>query len=181
MNFEQYDQSYSFCGSPEYMSPEMLSNEGHGRCVDIYCLGVLLYELLTALPPHYNDDRIVMYNDIANTQVKFPRYLSENVVHLLKSMLEKDPKQRIGYHKGIQEIKDHPFCKGIDWEQIHKKNIKPPIKVNTSISNFDSEFSNMKINLNLEKEETPVNLGEELKTEIASQVKRIRSHSNLVT
>jgi serine/threonine protein kinase len=97
MDFKLYDQAYSFCGSPEYMSPEMLANAGHGRAVDIYCLGVLLYELLTALPPHYNDDRMVMYQDIASREVKYPKYFSDTVIDLLKKMLDKDPRKRIGY------------------------------------------------------------------------------------
>jgi len=54
MDFSSNDVTYSFCGSPEYMSPEMLNNNGHSRQVDIYCLGVLLYELLIGIPPHYN-------------------------------------------------------------------------------------------------------------------------------
>ena len=61
MNFQLDDLSDSFCGSPEYMSPEMLNNNGHGRMLDFYCLGVLLYELLTGLPPHYNTNRFKMY------------------------------------------------------------------------------------------------------------------------
>jgi len=58
MNFEEDDLSYSFCGSPEYMSPEMLGSCGHNRMIDFYCLGALLYEMLTGLPPHYNEDRL---------------------------------------------------------------------------------------------------------------------------
>lgn len=61
MDFSQNDLSKSFCGSPEYMSPEMLSNQGHNRLLDFYCLGALLFELLTGLPPHYNSNRFKMY------------------------------------------------------------------------------------------------------------------------
>ena len=75
---------------------------------------------------------------------------------------------------------EHPFCKDIDWEKLSEKMYRPPIKVNVGISNVDSEFSSMKIKLKLDKEETPFSLAEELKTEIVSSVKRIRSHSNVV-
>ena len=61
MNFAKNDLSYTFCGSPEYMSPEMLSQEGHSFALDFYTLGVLLYEMLTGLPPHYNANRFDMY------------------------------------------------------------------------------------------------------------------------
>lgn len=61
MNVGPKDHSYSFCGSPEYMSPEMLNNTGHNYLLDYYCLGALLYELLTGLPPHYSQDRLKMY------------------------------------------------------------------------------------------------------------------------
>jgi serine/threonine protein kinase len=61
MEFTENDYSNSFCGSPEYMSPEMLKNTGHNRLLDFYCLGALLFELLTGLPPHYNKNRFKMY------------------------------------------------------------------------------------------------------------------------
>ncbi len=64
MNFAEQDLSMTFCGSPEYMSPEMLTQRGHNFKLDIYCLGVLFYELLVGLPPHYNANRIKMYQDI---------------------------------------------------------------------------------------------------------------------
>lgn len=65
MNFSKNDFSTSFCGSPEYISPEMLSNQGYGRSIDFYSLGVLLFELLIGLPPHYDTDRMKMYHNIA--------------------------------------------------------------------------------------------------------------------
>ena len=69
-------RSYSFCGSPEYMCPEMLQNSGHDRKVDIYCIGVLLYEMLTGLPPFYCKEPNDMYDKILNEKVKYPDYIS---------------------------------------------------------------------------------------------------------
>ena len=86
------ERSNSFCGSPEYLSPEMLTNnEGHDRRLDIYCLGVLLYEMLTGLPPYYDEDHSKMYEKImmGNLVLDQP-FLSRDIKNLLKRMLEKN-------------------------------------------------------------------------------------------
>ena len=72
MDFNEDELSYTFCGSPEYMSPEMLAQSGHSFALDFYTLGVLLYEMLTGLPPHYNQNRYSMYQDIATKKEKYP-------------------------------------------------------------------------------------------------------------
>jgi serum/glucocorticoid-regulated kinase 2 len=66
------EKAYSFCGSPEYMAPEMLLKSGHNQTVDFYCLGALLYELLTGLPPYYSVDTSKIYQDILYKQLTFP-------------------------------------------------------------------------------------------------------------
>ena len=77
----------SFCGSPEYMSPEMLLSEGHSIPVDYYSLGAILFEMLTGLPPHYDQDRDVMYRQIVNNDLEFPDYLSREVVDLIGRLI----------------------------------------------------------------------------------------------
>lgn len=90
-------KSYSFCGSPEYMSPEMLRGVGHDRQIDYYCLGALLYEMLTGLPPYYSKDTNEMYNRIINDELTFPDSLGGNsqIIDLLEKLLAKDPQNRI--------------------------------------------------------------------------------------
>lgn len=117
LNFGAKERSSSFCGSPEYMSPEMLkASRIHGRSVDYYALGALLYEMLTGLPPHFSENRDEMYRKILHNTPDYPRYLSPMAKSLLKGLLIKNPEQRLGAKYGIQEIKDHPFCMDINWE-----------------------------------------------------------------
>jgi serine/threonine protein kinase len=133
MNFTKDDISQSFCGSPEYMSPEMLSYQGHSQSLDYYCLGVLLFELLTGLPPHFNKNKIKMYQSIQSKSETYPSYLSEDVVSLLKGLLEKNPDRRIR----ANQIKKHPFCRDIDWTKLINKEGESAIKVDIYQSNFD--------------------------------------------
>lgn len=86
-NFSNRSRTNSFCGSPEYMSPEMLSEESHSRMVDFYALGALLFEMLTGLPPFYSNNRDEMYNNIVNKELNYPNYLSDNSIKMLKGLL----------------------------------------------------------------------------------------------
>jgi len=115
-NFGGRERAISFCGSPEYMSPDMLAQESHNRMVDFYSLGALLFEMLTGLPPFYSNNRDEMYHNIVHKDMSYPRYLSDQAVSLLKGLLCKDPERRLGKKEGFEEIKRHEFCKGIDWD-----------------------------------------------------------------
>jgi serine/threonine protein kinase len=123
-NFGKRNRTSSFCGSPEYMSPEMLSHDFHNRMVDFYSLGALLYEMLTGLPPFYSNNRDEMYYNIVNSELTYPNYLSPEAVKLLKGLLNKDPNRRLCSRFGIDEIKQSDFSKGIDWDMLKKKKLK---------------------------------------------------------
>jgi len=103
--FGPRERAKSFCGSPEYMSPDMLNQESHTRMVDLYSLGALLYELLTGLPPFYSDNRDEMYHNIVHREISFPRYLSPEAVRLLRGLLAKDPEKRLGARGAFEEVK----------------------------------------------------------------------------
>ena len=115
----------TFCGSPPYLSPEMLSHEGSTKASDIYGIGVILYEMLIGSTPFYDEDYNLMYKNISENRIMFPEFFSDEVKDLLEKMLEKDPKKRIK----IQEIKKHPFFQDIDWDLILNKKMQPPLEM----------------------------------------------------
>jgi len=140
----------SFCGTPEYLAPEILNRQGHGRGVDWWSLGALLYEMLTGLPPFYCQDRERLFEKIRKSELHYPASLSTNAKHVLRGLLTKDPTRRLGSgEKDAEEIKPHPFFASIDWEKLQRGEIAPPwaptITGNQDTSQFDAEFTSMPI------------------------------------
>ncbi|CAK70461.1 unnamed protein product (macronuclear) [Paramecium tetraurelia] len=132
--------AYSFCGSPEYMAPEMLLKAGHTIQLDLYCLGALLYELVTGLPPFYSRNTDEIYQRILNAKLTFPQNLSASIKDLLNGLLAKNPKKRI---ESIDTILRHPWM--IQWgdknlyKDLLSKKIEPPFKPDCFAFNFDEE------------------------------------------
>ena len=116
----------SFWGSPAYLPPEMLGTRGVGKAADVYQLGAVLYELLVGLPPYYTENIKKLYENIKGANLQIPNYLSPEARNLLKKLLHKDPKQRIGV-KDKEEIKSDPFFKDIDWNALESESIAPPL------------------------------------------------------
>jgi serine/threonine protein kinase len=114
----------SFCGSPYYLSPEMVQRQGASKATDIYGIGAVLYEMVSGSTPFYGDDLITLYNNIAKKKLLFPEFFSETIKDLLKKLLEKNPKKRIG---NAEEIKKHKFFKEIEWNELEFKRINPPL------------------------------------------------------
>ena len=135
------------------MSPEMLKQGRiHGRSVDYYALGALLYEMLTGLPPHFSENRDEMYRKILSSNAEYPRYLSPMAKSLLKGLLIKNPEQRLGSKYGVQEIKDHPFLRDIVWEDVLEKKLLPPIRPSQKYSNFDPEYTSLPVRFTFEED-----------------------------
>ncbi len=176
LEFKTLDRAYSFCGSPEYMAPEMLVTEKnrmigsapnyHNKSIDYYHLGALLYEMICGLPPFFSEDRKKMYNDIMFSPIKLPESLTADCRSLLKGLLQKNPSKRLGSKRGAEEIKEHPWLHGVNWDQVLSKSITPPFKPWLNKSNFDPEYTSM--NPILEDEDPLISL-DELKEPVSNE------------
>mmetsp|Transcript_20540 Transcript_20540/g.58677 ORF Transcript_20540/g.58677 Transcript_20540/m.58677 type:complete len:755 (+) Transcript_20540:83-2347(+) len=107
----------SFCGSVAYLAPEMLSKRGHGKSVDLYGLGVLLYEMLVGTPPYFSYDREQLFKNIETQKLTFPAHVSPDARDLISQLLDRDPQRRLGA-MDTQEVRQHPFFADIDWEGL---------------------------------------------------------------
>ncbi|KAM3136385.1 hypothetical protein pb186bvf_011520 [Paramecium bursaria] len=159
-NMSSSDEAYSFCGSPEYMAPEMLQQKGHTYAVDYYCLGALLFELLTGLPPFYSRDTSQIFKSILHENVQFPPNMgSPECKDLIRKLLAKNPEQRLGFNGGAEQILKHSWFSPLDMEDVIKLRTKPPFIPSLLGFNFDpSEFKagDEKINQNEDNKFKPM-------------------------
>eukprot|EP01022_Parablepharisma_sp_SALTPOND_P025582 TRINITY_DN59_c0_g7_i1.p1 TRINITY_DN59_c0_g7~~TRINITY_DN59_c0_g7_i1.p1 ORF type:complete len:795 (+),score=65.68 TRINITY_DN59_c0_g7_i1:112-2496(+) len=117
----------SFCGSVAYLAPEMLRRTGHGKSVDWYLLGVLLYELVVGQPPYFTSNREQLFKNIQTAPLKLPMFLSAEIKNLLIALLNRNPQKRLGAGKlDADEIKAHPWFKGVKWDDVLKRKMKLP-------------------------------------------------------
>ncbi|KAI1814701.1 serine/threonine-protein kinase sck1 [Poronia punctata] len=153
-NLTKNDTTNTFCGTTEYLAPEVLLDEsGYTKMVDFWSLGVLVFEMCCGWSPFYAEDTQQMYKNIAFGKVRFPRdTLSQEGRNFVKGLLNRNPKHRLGAVSDAEELKRHPFFADVDWESLAKKLITPPfkpkLKSETDVSYFDPEFTNALNNRN---------------------------------
>ncbi len=107
-----------------YLAPEILRQKGHGKAVDWWCLGVLLFEMLIGRPPFYSANHMEMYNKICHDVLRFPQTakISAEAKSLLRGLLKRDPDERLGGGvSDAEEIKSHPWFKSLDWRKVVNK------------------------------------------------------------
>ncbi|RWS26702.1 Csa-inaC-like protein [Leptotrombidium deliense] len=142
----------TFCGTPDYIAPEIILYQPYGKAVDWWAFGVLLYEMLVGQPPFDGEDEEELFAAITDHNVSYPKSMSKEAKEACKGFLTKNPNKRLGCSSnGEEDVRIHPFFRRIDWDKIANREVQPPfkpkIKHKKDVSNFDKQFTSEKTEL----------------------------------
>jgi len=139
------EKTNTFCGTPEYLAPEIVTGSGHDKAVDWWSLGILLYELTVGIPPFYSQNVNEMYNKIQHGVLRFPPFLTDPCKKIIVAFLNRDPKKRLGSANDIDEIKAHDFFADTDWDKVltkkYESGFAPKVRNELDTGNFEETFT----------------------------------------
>ncbi|XP_069686325.1 serine/threonine-protein kinase N isoform X3 [Periplaneta americana] len=155
------DRTGTFCGTPEFLAPEVLTETSYTRAVDWWGLGVLIFEMLVGESPFPGDDEEEVFDSIVNDEVRYPRFLSLEAIAIMRRLLRKNPERRLGSsERDAEDVKKQAFFRTIQWDELLLRRVKPPFVPTVhsveDVSNFDEEFTSEKPQLTPPKDPRPL-------------------------
>lgn len=140
-NISDNSSAFSLCGTPEYLAPEVLLRKGHGKAVDWWALGSIIFEMMTGYPAFYSPNREAMFERILVGEPAFPKVIDKCLRSLLEGLLQKNPEKRFA----AEEVKSHDWFKGMDWDVLTNKLLiapfTPVLKTETDVTYFDPVYT----------------------------------------